>query len=66
VELPRPFDFRATFVDDMPLIVARDLDGTLVVFDRCAITVRSSASPAIGGSARFRGKRLGELAGRWL
>ncbi len=36
-ELPRPGDYRATFVGDMPVIVARDLDGTLAAFEnRCA------------------------------
>jgi phenylpropionate dioxygenase-like ring-hydroxylating dioxygenase large terminal subunit len=36
-ELPRPGDYRATFVGDMPIIVARDLDGTLAAFEnRCA------------------------------
>jgi anthranilate 1,2-dioxygenase large subunit len=37
VELPRPGDYRASFVGDVPVIVARDLDGSLHAFEnRCA------------------------------
>ena len=36
-ELPIPGDYRATFVGDVPVIVARDLDGSLHAFEnRCA------------------------------
>jgi phenylpropionate dioxygenase-like ring-hydroxylating dioxygenase large terminal subunit len=36
-ELPIPGDYRATWVGDMPVIVARDLDGGLAAFEnRCA------------------------------
>ncbi|MGO8915341.1 MAG: aromatic ring-hydroxylating dioxygenase subunit alpha [Stellaceae bacterium] len=36
-EVPNPGDYRATFVGDMPVIVARDLDGSLNAFEnRCA------------------------------
>jgi anthranilate 1,2-dioxygenase large subunit len=36
-EVPQPGDYRATFVGDMPVIVARDLDGRLAAFEnRCA------------------------------
>jgi phenylpropionate dioxygenase-like ring-hydroxylating dioxygenase large terminal subunit len=37
VEIPNPGDYRATFVGDVPVIVARDLDGNLNAFEnRCA------------------------------
>lgn len=37
VEVPQPGDYRATFVGDIPVIVARDLDGSLHAFEnRCA------------------------------
>ncbi|HUK11486.1 MAG TPA: aromatic ring-hydroxylating dioxygenase subunit alpha [Stellaceae bacterium] len=37
VELPNPGDYRATFVGDIPVIVARDMDGSLNAFEnRCA------------------------------
>jgi len=37
VEIPNPGDYRATFVGDIPVIVARDLDGCLHAFEnRCA------------------------------
>ena len=36
-ELPNPGDWRATHVGDVPVVVARDLDGTLGAFEnRCA------------------------------
>jgi anthranilate 1,2-dioxygenase large subunit len=36
-ELPNPGDYRASFVGDVPVIVARDLDGSLNAFEnRCA------------------------------
>ena len=36
-ELPNPGDYRATHVGDVPVIVARDMDGTLAGFEnRCA------------------------------
>jgi anthranilate 1,2-dioxygenase large subunit len=36
-ELPNPGDYRASFVGDVPVIVARDLDGSLHAFEnRCA------------------------------
>ncbi len=36
VELPSPGDYRATFVGDMPVIVARNRDGTIHAFEnRC-------------------------------
>jgi phenylpropionate dioxygenase-like ring-hydroxylating dioxygenase large terminal subunit len=36
-EIPKPGDYRATFVGDVPVIVARDMDGTLGAFEnRCA------------------------------
>jgi phenylpropionate dioxygenase-like ring-hydroxylating dioxygenase large terminal subunit len=36
-ELPKPGDYRATFVGDVPVIVARDMDGALTGFEnRCA------------------------------
>ena len=36
-EIARPGDYRATFVGDVPVIVARDMDGTLTAFEnRCA------------------------------
>src|SRR5579872_4686220 len=36
-ELPKPNDWRATFVGDVPVIVARDADGTINAFEnRCA------------------------------
>ncbi|HXP29618.1 MAG TPA: aromatic ring-hydroxylating dioxygenase subunit alpha [Stellaceae bacterium] len=36
-EIAAPGDYRATFVGDVPVIVARDLDGTLSAFEnRCA------------------------------
>jgi len=36
-ELKEPGDYRATFVGDMPVIVARDMDGRLAAFEnRCA------------------------------
>ncbi|HXZ02595.1 MAG TPA: aromatic ring-hydroxylating dioxygenase subunit alpha [Stellaceae bacterium] len=36
-ELPAPGDYRASFVGDMPVVVARDLDGSLHAFEnRCA------------------------------
>jgi anthranilate 1,2-dioxygenase large subunit len=36
-ELPEPGDYRATFVGDVPVIVARDMDGSLGAFEnRCA------------------------------
>ena len=37
IELPNPGDYRATFVGDVPVIVARDWDGSLGAFEnRCA------------------------------
>jgi anthranilate 1,2-dioxygenase large subunit len=37
VELPQPGDYRASFVGDTPVIVARDLDGNINAFEnRCA------------------------------
>lgn len=37
VELPKPGDYRATHVGDVPVVVARDLDGSLNAFEnRCA------------------------------
>src|SRR5215472_10528529 len=37
IEIPNPGDYRATFVGDVPVIVARDLDGNLNAFEnRCA------------------------------
>jgi anthranilate 1,2-dioxygenase large subunit len=37
VELPDPGDYRATFVGDIPVIAARDIDGSLHAFEnRCA------------------------------
>jgi phenylpropionate dioxygenase-like ring-hydroxylating dioxygenase large terminal subunit len=36
-ELAQPGDYRATFVGDVPVVVARDMDGTLTGFEnRCA------------------------------
>src|SRR6185437_4612711 len=36
-ELPQPGDYRASFVGDVPVVVARDLDGSLSAFEnRCA------------------------------
>lgn len=36
-ELPNPGDYRASFVGDVPVIVARDMDGSLNAFEnRCA------------------------------
>lgn len=34
-ELPEPGDYRATFVGDVPVIVARDTDGSLGAFENC-------------------------------
>ena len=37
IEIPNPGDYRATFVGDVPVIVARDCDGSLGAFEnRCA------------------------------
>ena len=37
IEIPNPGDYRATFVGDVPVIVARDQDGSLGAFEnRCA------------------------------
>jgi phenylpropionate dioxygenase-like ring-hydroxylating dioxygenase large terminal subunit len=37
VEIPNPGDWRATFVGSMPVVVARDSDGAIAVFEnRCA------------------------------
>ena len=32
-ELPEPGDYRASFVGDVPVIVARDMDGSLGAFE---------------------------------
>jgi anthranilate 1,2-dioxygenase large subunit len=37
IEIPNPGDYRATFVGDVPVTVARDCDGSLGAFEnRCA------------------------------
>src|SRR4051794_24184076 len=37
VEIPEPGDWRATFIGEMPVVVARDADGTIAAFEnRCA------------------------------
>jgi anthranilate 1,2-dioxygenase large subunit len=53
-EIPNPGDYRATFVGDVPVIVARDLDGSLSAFEnRCAHRGALICHKAGGNGARI-------------
>ena len=53
-ELAKPGDYRATFVGDVPVIVARDMDGTLAAFEnRCAHRGALICPGAGGNGARI-------------
>jgi phenylpropionate dioxygenase-like ring-hydroxylating dioxygenase large terminal subunit len=54
IELGTPGDYRATFVGDVPVIVARDMDGTLTGFEnRCAHRGALICPGAGGNGARI-------------
>jgi phenylpropionate dioxygenase-like ring-hydroxylating dioxygenase large terminal subunit len=53
-ELPNPGDYRATHVGDVPVVVARDMDGSLAAFEnRCAHRGALICHKASGSGARI-------------
>lgn len=53
-EIPNPGDYRATFVGDVPVVVARDMDGSLGAFEnRCAHRGALICHTAGGNGARI-------------
>ena len=54
-EIPRPNDFKGTFVGDAPVVVTRDADGVLSAWvNRCAHRGAMVCRAARGQRAEFR------------